>query len=65
MIPWLAGVLGWTYAVAAAAGGALLGGRILSAMRAPSRAADRRVFAASLVHLAVVFGAMTVELALR
>ena len=65
MIPWAAGVLGGTYAIAALAGGALLAGRIVSAMRAPSRAADRRVFVASLVHLAAVFGAMTVELALR
>jgi len=65
MTPWLGGVLGWRYALAALAGGGFFVARTVAAIRAPSRAADRRVFAASLAFLGAVFGTMLLEAALR
>ncbi len=64
MLPWLGGVAGPLYAAAAALAGAGFVARILAAMRADDAAADRRVFRASLTHLALVFGTLLADLSL-
>lgn len=64
LLPWMGGVLGTAYAVAALAGGALFIGSILVAIRAEDPRADRRVFIASLFYLATLFGAMLAEVVL-
>jgi protoheme IX farnesyltransferase len=65
LLPWLGGVLGPVYAVAAFGLGAWFAASIARAMRAPSIRHDRRVFAVSIQYLALLFGTMLAELALR
>jgi protoheme IX farnesyltransferase len=65
LLPWLGGALGPVYAVAALGLGVWFAASIARAMRAPSAGRDRRVFAVSIQYLALLFGAMLVELALR
>jgi protoheme IX farnesyltransferase len=64
LLPWLGGVAGPLYAAAAVLAGAGFVARIVAALRADDAAADRRVFRASLVHLALVFGTLLVDLRL-
>jgi protoheme IX farnesyltransferase len=63
LLPWWAGVLGPVYAVTALAAGLVFVVAIGRSMRDGHARSDRRVFAASLLHLMLVFGAMLVELA--
>jgi protoheme IX farnesyltransferase len=65
LLPWLGGVLGPAYAAVALLAGAWFVGSILRAMRGQTTRADRRVFAVSIQYLALLFGAMLAELALR
>jgi len=64
LFPWIGGVLGPAYAVTALGAGALFVGSILLAMIEEDQRADRRVFIASLLYLAIVFGVMLAEVAL-
>lgn len=65
LLPWIHGALGPFYAVTALMGGGAFLGAILRALREPSDEADRRVFAVSIVYLAALFSALSVELVLR
>lgn len=58
LLPAVGGVAGPTYTIAALAAGSFFMARIVAAMRADDPVADRRVFRASLVQLAVVFVAL-------
>jgi len=62
MLPFAFGVLGPAYAVVAAAGGVAFSASIVAAMRARTRAADRRIFVVSLLYLSSLFGAMMLEI---
>lgn len=64
LLPLLGGVFGPVYAVTALAAGAMFVGAIALAIRAEDARADRRVFFASLLYVAVLFGEMLAELAL-
>lgn len=65
LLPWLGGVLGPVYAATALAAGAVFLASIVLAIRARDPRADRRVFVASLMYVAVLFGEMLAELVLR
>ena len=65
LIPWLAGVLGVFYAIAATVAGLVFCASIGQAMRRRSDLADRRVFRVSILYLVAIFAAMLVELTLR
>jgi protoheme IX farnesyltransferase len=65
MLPWFAGVMGPGYGVTALVAGIVFLVAIGRAMRAKCAACDRRAFAASLLYLVLVFGAMLAELSLR
>jgi len=65
LLPWLGGALGLLYASVALLSGAGFIASIVRAMRADSRDQDRRVFFVSIQYLALLFGAMLVDLALR
>jgi protoheme IX farnesyltransferase len=65
LIPWLAGVLGVFYAIAAMVAGLVFCVSIRQAMRRRSDVADRRVFRVSILYLVTIFAAMLVELTLR
>jgi protoheme IX farnesyltransferase len=62
LLPWVGGVAGPRYAIAALVAGAGFVARIVAAMRADDPAADRRVFRASLLQLVVVFVALLADL---
>jgi len=63
LLPFVGGVAGPGYAIPALAAGAGFVAWIVAAIRADRPAADRRVFRASLVQLAVVFVALLADLA--
>jgi protoheme IX farnesyltransferase len=65
LLPWLAGELSVLYAATALAGGGAFVGSLLRAARRDTDDADRRAFAVSIVYLAALFAAMSIELALR
>ena len=65
LLPWFAGLLGSAYALTALLGGALFVSHIVRAIRLQSSAADRRVFATSIIYLTALFAILLTDLALR
>ena len=65
LVPWFAGPLGPAYATIALVGGLGFILAISRAIRADNDREDRRVFRFSIAYMAVLLGAMTIELLLR
>jgi len=62
LIPWIGGALGPVYGLTALAAGGYFVSSIARSRRIARDVEDRRVFAISIVYLALLFGVMVLEL---